>query len=324
MKLLKEFKKVFAVTAIAVMSLISLPIGSAVEAATTPKVTVKSVSGENGWVLQADSVVNPLYEYNVTIEGTASQITEMLKSQKPMKVVLENFKGSVNLVLKSYTTTTINALVQIKNIKGLGINKRVRIEPSIGGVGYSSYFTIKARDTQKPELVVSNPTPSTVKQSQTIVMTIAATDNVGVEQFNISNQSIVLNGFTADKKLTGTGNFRTLTLSNIQGTAGEKSIYISGAILADAGANFGDAVTKTFTLIENVIEDPNKDDDKKQDDDKTTDNTNNNDNSNTSNANANNNTGTNAGNIIINNNNNITVDYRPADWRPNPNTGLAE
>lgn len=319
MNLLKEFKKVFAITAVAVMSLVALPIGGVVEAATIPSVSISPRNGNNTWVYVSNpSKVgeNAVIDYTVTVSGTKEQIHELRMNKQPLKVTLNNFSGSTNLVLESATETKVVYILQLKDLKGVGINKWIDVEPKIGGKASSNMFEIKARDYVKPVVVLSNPTPNSVKQGETIVMTIAATDDVGIKQFNISESSIILKGFTADKKLTGTGNNRTLTLSNVQGQPGQKTIYVSGAILMDTYTNIADAVTsKAFTLVENTIVNPNKPDDTKTPDNG---NANNNDNSNTNNANANNNTGTNAGNIIINNNVNVGM---PANWRPSPNTG---
>jgi signal transduction histidine kinase len=75
-------------------------------------------------------------------------------------------------------------------------------------------------------------------------------DDKGIANIWLSSGSIVLNGFTANIRITGTGNSRTITLSNVQGAVGgSKSISITGGTASDAAGNLSNAATSAAFII---------------------------------------------------------------------------
>ena len=76
----------------------------------------------------------------------------------------------------------------------------------------------------------------------------------GISRINLSSAYVTLNGFTANVSISGSGNTRMITLSNIQGTAGKKTISIkSGAAENDSGSSLPTPKSVSFTLTEKVV-----------------------------------------------------------------------
>ncbi|MCX8074573.1 MAG: S-layer homology domain-containing protein, partial [Clostridia bacterium] len=99
-------------------------------------------------------------------------------------------------------------------------------------------------------LSISGPSSSTVKVGGTITYTLNYSDNVGIASIMTGPGAIVTNGFTATKTVTGSGNTRTVTLSNIQGSLGSKTISVTGGTAADASGNLSNAATSpAFTIV---------------------------------------------------------------------------
>lgn len=288
MSLLKKFKKVIAVMTIAIMSVVALPIGSFAEAA-APTVAIEQIGPSDGqWVYQSY-----IFKYKLVFTGDLSGFKVPVDSQITLgggftvsDIVFS--KGEV------YNNSRKEIIVSLVGVSGVGSGKYIKY----AGVT-SSKFTIKPIDTVKPVLLVGNPTPNKVKVGETVTLSLVATDDVGVKNINVYSALIKLNGFTAEKTVSINGNNITVTLKNIQGDAGQKSVYFSAGSVTDDCANFSDGVTsKEFTLQTNnqpEPEDPEKEEPEHN---------NNNNNS-----------------PVINNN--ITINIgRPADWVENPYTGL--
>lgn len=106
----------------------------------------------------------------------------------------------------------------------------------------------------RPSVSVSEPNTRTVTEGDTVKYTVTFSN---ADDINLSADYINLNGFTANKNVSGSGNTRIITLSNVQGTAGKKSISIkSGAATNDAGSSLATPNTVTFTLNERVVSTP--------------------------------------------------------------------
>ena len=162
-------------------------------------------------------------------------------------------------------------------------------------------------------LIVSGP--SVILEGQNAVFTIQYNSNV--KTVLLSEGDIILNGFTATKYISGSGNKRTVTLKNISGTGDNKTITIAAgsAILKD-GSKTKAQVSNIFKInkaIQNTK--PNNGTNVSNNTPNNSNNTNNNNNNNNANNNEENNQTEN--NTKQNTNNN----GRPDDWIPNPNTG---
>ena len=72
--------------------------------------------------------------------------------------------------------------------------------------------------------------------SVSYVITFA--DNRAVTRVNLSQAYLIFNGFTADVTITGSGNTRTVTLSNVQGEVGKNyNIVVKAGAAEDAAGN---------------------------------------------------------------------------------------
>ena len=102
-----------------------------------------------------------------------------------------------------------------------------------------------------PSFSVSRPSKSTVNAGDSVSYTITYTD---AEEIYLSSSYVTLNGFDADIYVSRNGDSRTITLSNIQGTNGNKSIGIkSGSAENDAGYTYGISNSYSFNLVNNNV-----------------------------------------------------------------------
>ena len=112
--------------------------------------------------------------------------------------------------------------------------------------------TVKEDDLTTPMITVATETAS-IEPGEQIVYTVAFSDNEELGTINLTADKITLNGFTATITITGTGNVRTITLSNVQGTAGNKTITIAAGVATDTSGNVSTAVTsEAFALEEGI------------------------------------------------------------------------
>ncbi len=96
---------------------------------------------------------------------------------------------------------------------------------------------VSNEDKVRPSVSLSAPSVKSVNVGGTVKFTITFADNRAVTKINLSAGYINLNGFTANVGISGSGNTRTVTLSNIQGTAGNKTISIKAGAAQDAAGN---------------------------------------------------------------------------------------
>ncbi|MDD2376116.1 MAG: hypothetical protein PHD15_00440 [Clostridia bacterium] len=84
----------------------------------------------------------------------------------------------------------------------------------------------------------------------TINFTLTYTGDVG--NIWLGTGSVVLNGFTANKSISGTGNTRTLTLTNLQGVGSGKSVSITGGTAISSTGDLSNSANSvasgTFTI----------------------------------------------------------------------------
>lgn len=73
----------------------------------------------------------------------------------------------------------------------------------------------------RPSVSVSAPSTTSVTEGSSVSYTVTFSNEDDVQ---LSASYVNLNGFTANVGISGNGNTRTITLSNVQGTAGRKTI----------------------------------------------------------------------------------------------------
>lgn len=173
-------------------------------------------------------------------------------------VTLNGFSANVSVSGSGGTRT-----VTLSNIQGTSGNKSICIKAKSAenNAGYAyetpnsySFNLINNNDTIRPSIAVSSPSKTSVNQGGTISYTISFTDNVGISRVNTSPSYITLNGFTANVSVSNTSNKSVVTLSNIQGTAGSKSISIKAGAAEDTAGNSTYAISsvQSFNLVANT------------------------------------------------------------------------
>lgn len=213
-------------------------------------------------------------------------------SLKEADLGLVGFTADKKVVVNGNTAT-----VTLSNIQGtVGGNKVLKVA---GGTAIDNdfnmanavdapAFTIEKKISQAPVLTISNPNPDKVYVGGTVTYTLKYTDDVKIRKISLKEDDLGLVGFTATKKVVvNSDNTATVTLSNIQGElGGDKVLKVAGGTAIDDDFNMANAVNApAFTIIKK--EEPKKQDEPKQEDPKPT-----------------------------------VVPNKPADWKPNPDTGI--
>lgn len=109
------------------------------------------------------------------------------------------------------------------------------------------------KDTENPRISIAKANPVSVKVDGKVTFNVDYTDNVGINEISLKESDITLYGFTANIKITGEGNSREITLSNIKGDlGGMKYIKIAAGTATDKSGNKVDEVTKSgyFKLVD--------------------------------------------------------------------------
>ncbi|MBR6689178.1 MAG: S-layer homology domain-containing protein [Clostridia bacterium] len=177
-------------------------------------------------------------------------------------VALIGFTGNV-----SVTGTGNTRYVTISNITGVAdsdnkITIRANAAKDASGNGTiatnSTTFTIvePVRDTTKPSVVISKPTPMSITEGGTVKYTVAFSDETAMGTINFNENYVALIGFTANVSVSGSGNTRTVTLTNVQGAAdSDNKITIRANAAKDAAGNGNVAVSSTTFTITAVPKD---------------------------------------------------------------------
>ena len=208
----------------------------------------------------------------VTISGIAKDTTVKKGSSLSFKVYFddETALSSAYLTSNHISTNGFDAKVTVSgsgsqrtvtlsNIQGAGAGKTVTIA---GGVAVdmagnkskavtSRSFTIDPGDITIPTVNIKKPSPTTVQVGGTVTYTVYFDDETAVKAVNFSASNVTLNGFSATKKVSGSGNEqRTVTLSNIQGAAdSDNYITVSAGVVTDTSGNKSKAVNSAkFTI----------------------------------------------------------------------------
>lgn len=105
-------------------------------------------------------------------------------------------------------------------------------------------YNVKAADTYV-DLFISNP--ASVTEGRTITFNFNYTGQV----LNVSllAKEVILNGFTGKVTVSGTGNTRTITISNVKDIAGDNSIRLTAGTSIDTSGNLDKGTTSSkFTI----------------------------------------------------------------------------
>ena len=115
---------------------------------------------------------------------------------------------------------------------------------------------VKSDDTENPALSISKASLTSIKPGEEITYTVEYTDNAEMGEITLNERDITLYGFNADITVSGEGNTRKITLSNIQGSLGGlKYIVISANTASDKAGNKIKENTKSgyFKLVDDSV-----------------------------------------------------------------------
>ena len=238
-----KFKKAFSILALVAMALTFVPVSS-INAAES-QVALQVVAPSNREVTEGGSI-----SFTLNFVGNVADI-----DLRNSAIKTEGFTANV-----TFSGTGNTRVVTLSNIQGVGEGKFIRIAGGIAldpmGNGSNSansaVFTVKAADRIAPTLTISAPSKSQVYAGESVSYNLTFADNVGIVDIDLRKSAIKLEGFTADISLSGEGNNRVVTLSNIQGTVGgNKFIRVAGGIALDAMGNGSNAAnSQAFTIAE--------------------------------------------------------------------------
>ena len=177
-----------------------------------------------------------------------------------------------NIVLNGFTATVTIAdgKVTLSNIKNTTTSKSKYITVKAGIAqdaagnkseeASSAPFTITAKpvenkDTVAPIVTISKASPSGVYAGGTVEFIVTFSDNVAVTSVNLTSKNVILNGFSANITITGSGlRTRTIKLTNIKGNVGNaNSITIAKGVIADAAGNVNASATSPkFSIMRKI------------------------------------------------------------------------
>ena len=164
-------------------------------------------------------------------------------------VTVHGFSANVGVIKNTYSRYTVT----LNNVRGNSSGNYVEIRSGAAiandGLGsaysattYSNSFSIGSNDTVAPSISLIGPNISSVNNGGTVTYIVRYTDASGVANVNLYQNSVKLNGFTANVSISGSGENskvveRKITLSNIQGSNGSKYISIVAATASDYNGN---------------------------------------------------------------------------------------
>lgn len=252
---------------------ITVLAGAAVDAAgnKTPLATSNKFS-----ILEPRDTIAPvanisgIYSGMKVMEGDSFTATVKFTDNK---AVVNSSLTLNNLKLHGFTaTTTITNLgnheykLTFTNVKDTAGVNYITVASSVAAdaagnknlSASSREFIIVTKDTvvdKLPTVSIQGPNPASIYVGEKVTYTVIFADDKGISKVNLTKDYITLRGFTANISVTGTGNTRTITLSNIQGTAGTaKYITISAASAIDTiGQRTPQAVSNKFTIKEKTL-----------------------------------------------------------------------
>lgn len=244
----KCIKKIISLILLITITMSSMPT-YAIMAAVRPSVGVSSPSKTSvnaGGTLTYEIIYSDADDINlsasyVVLNGFTANVS-VSGSGNTRIVTLSNIQGSAGKksisIRANSATNNVGAALATPNSVSFYLNNSVTSKSN-------------TRDNIKPSISVSSPSKTTVNAGDSVSYTLSFTDNIGVSNVNTSASYITLNGFTANISVSNSGNKSVVTLSNVQGTAGKKSISIRAGAANDAAGNGTSAINSTvsFNLV---------------------------------------------------------------------------
>jgi len=241
----KYINKIISIFLLISLVISNLPLG-AILAYARPSISVSSPSR---------SSINPGESVSYTVLYSDADTINLSSSY----VTLNGFTANISI-----SGSGDRRVVTLSNIKGTAGKKSISIRANSAenDSGYalatpnSVAFTLNnttsnnSADKIRPSISVSSPSKASVSVGGNLSYTLSFADNVSISRVNTTASYITLNGFTANISITGAGMNRLVTLSNIQGKAGRKTISIkAGAALDKAGNSSLAQSSSSFEIV---------------------------------------------------------------------------
>lgn len=238
-----KLRKVFAIIALFAMTL-----------------TIVPVSG-----IQASDVTLTLLQTNFNVKnGESISLKACYSCINGVKVIALT-ERSIQLPAGLTANVTVSATGNVRDITLSNITAAAgtytvvipsgtaRSSSATDGRANAASFTIKV-EGEAPTLTLSAPNPTTINEGESVsfVATYANTTLIA-----LSERSIQLsNGLTADISVSGTGNTRTITLSNVKGNINGNTIYIPSGTGRNANSVNGrtnEVLSSAFNVNAKVV-----------------------------------------------------------------------
>ena len=279
----KLFRKTISIFLLMAVVVSNLPLGTIV-AGVRPSVSMSAPSTktvEEGASVSytirfsSEDEINALENYvtlngfdaNITVSGSGSTRTIVLSnvqgtagtktiSMKSGAAVNENGNSLATPPSESFTLVQKIVNDEVNNNANNNVNNNTNNNTNDNvNNNTNNNVVVNTQDKTRPSISVSSPSVKSVNVGGTVKFVITFADNKGVTSVNLSKDYINLNGFTANVDVTGSGNARTIVLSNVQGTAGTKTISIKAGAANDAAGNnsLATPVSESFTLNGAVV-----------------------------------------------------------------------
>lgn len=219
-----------------------------------------SVEGKAPTLTLSNPSSSTIYEgESVTFTATYANTTLIALSNRSIKLS-EGLTADITVTGSGNTRT-----ITLSNVKGSADGNTIYIPSGTGRNGNkingrtnevtSNLFKVIKKVSQAPVLKISNPNPAKVYAGETVTYTLTYTDDVKVKEITLKDSDITLNGFKADKKIViNKDNTVTLTLSNIQGEVGSKTISVAKGTAIDEDNNKANAANSVAFVIEKKVE----------------------------------------------------------------------
>lgn len=246
---------------------IGSPSSGTVEVGGTIKYNVNIYNAENVTLKASDIRINGVTA-NITVEGSGT---------KQRTIVLSNIQGSVGSV--GYISYVAGGVATNKNGGSLEMNITSTSFTIVATVNNTpdpepqpeqpSNNTIlppvvtptpepeepeEEPDTTAPTMEITGFNKESIKIGEEISFEVKYNDDKEMGEITLSEKDITLYGFKADIKISGEGNTKTVTLSNVQGhLGGMKYVTIAGNTAKDKAGNVVKDGGKTtmFKVIDN-------------------------------------------------------------------------
>ncbi|MEG1141121.1 MAG: S-layer homology domain-containing protein [Clostridia bacterium] len=249
-KLNNILKKITVMFCVLTLSVMSLPIGSFVNAENV----YLNVKAANPYKVNMGGTMTCNFEY----AGDISSIWLVAGA-----ITLNGFTANKSIGTEYVSGNKKIVPVSFVNIQGTPGKKSITVT---GGTAMSSDGKLSnpsnyvaefelvqpaPQDNIAPVLRLSAPNPSAITAGETVTYTATYTDNVKISSVWLVAGAITLNGFTGNKMVRINGNSATITITNIRGSIGSKSITVTGGTAMDTSGNLSNPATSpAFNIVE--------------------------------------------------------------------------